>query len=286
VLIILLLSTSCGAAELQTRADRAPHRLDLGLDEPNGLSGLTIDDEGMGWAIPETDRVLLGLRGQGVERRLVLERLPDAVDAEAIAHLGEGRFAVGTESTDESRTSDTIFIVEVTGEVARATSRVELPYDVLTVSPSSNKGIEGICAVGETVIAAVEPKRTRDDGVCITSIARGDLRTGTWAGYEVALTTDTGKISALACRAHAEGIEVFAVERHFEVMRVLRFVVPPAPADEALTPEILIDLAGQLEGDPNIEGLAIDRQDLLMITDNHYGERTGPNELIRLRGAL
>ncbi len=279
-------STELPSTQPPPTAESEPRRtvLDLSVD---GLSGLTIDDEGMLWAVPERSPFLVALRDGRVEAVIPLEGFPEEADAESIAHLGGRRFAIGTESMDDDRPSDHVYLVEVSGALpgatARVTSRIELPYAVLSVSPAENKGIEGLCAVGETVIAAVEPKLTRDDGICTTALARGDLTSGQWSGYDVELSTATGKISALACRAQGTNIEVFAIERHYEVMRILRFVVPEAPGAAPIVPELVVDLGGALEGDPNLEGLAIDAGDFVMINDNHYGERTGPSEEFRLR---
>jgi hypothetical protein len=293
-----LVLSSCGGAapasevsstepRLAVEPPSTPRRTSLDLEGVDGLSGLTVDAAGVFWAVPERNHVLVAFRGAEVLALVRLEGFPEEADAESIAYLGEGRFAIGTESTDETRASDHVYLVQVDGELpnatARVTSQIELPYAVLSVSPAHNKGIEGLCAVGETVVAAVEPKLTREDGVCTTALARGDLASGSWSGHDVELTTETGKISALACRTHDDGgIEVFAVERHYEVMRILRFVVPEAPGDSAIVPELLADLAGTLEGDPNLEGLAIDGSDFVIINDNHYGERSGPNEVVRI----
>ncbi len=297
LLVLTAAWPACGGAEPAPTAapaddhvadaepDLAPRRLELDL-ALDGLSGLTIDERGVLWAVAERSLKLAAFQSGAVLGVVPLEGFPEDADAESIAYLGEGRFAIGTESVDEERASDHVHLVTLEGRLpeatARVTGQVELPYSVLSVSPARNKGIEGLCAVGDTVIAAVEPKLMREDGTCTTALARGELSDTRWTGHDVELTTETGKISALACRAGPAGIEVFAIERHYEVMRVLRFVVPDAPGDAPIVPEVVVDLAGALEGDPNLEGLALDGADFVMINDNHYGERTGPNEEFRV----
>ena len=268
----------------ETELRRVVQRFDLALDAPNGLSGLTRSGDGTLWAVAETDRQLVVLRGDRVERLVPLVGFPEELDAESIAWLGGDTFAVGTESNDENRNTDTIYVVGVDGTDARVVEERSFPYEHLAVRPAHNKGIEGICAVDGLLVAGVEPTVTRD-GARLTAVA---LRSsdGAWTNFEVALTSPTGKLSALACRRGGSGLEVFAVERHYEVMRILRFELALGGNPNVIEPEVMLDLAGELEGDPNLEGLAIDGEDLVLINDNFYGERRGPNELLRLTNVL
>jgi hypothetical protein len=70
-------------------------------------------------------------------------------------------------------------------------------------------------------------------------------------------------------------------------MRVVRFSIGVGSPSTRIRPRLVADLAGALDGDPNLEGLAIDGEDLVLVlvVDNHYGERSGPNELVVLRHA-
>ena len=109
--------------------------------------------------------------------------------------------------------------------------------------------------------------------------------------HRVHLTTRTGKISALACvpaRGRAGAIDVLAVERHFEVARLLRFTVPPGRGDSApkpvLEPVVAVDLGPLLVHQENFEGLVWDGgRDFALVVDNDWTHVTGPNLLVTAR---
>ena len=88
----------------------------------------------------------------------------------------------------------------------------------------------------------------------------------------------------MACRATNKGFEAIAIERHFGVMRILSFAIPAQglPADP-INPTLRTDLAGHLEGNPNLEGLSFGQgSSVWLVVDNAYGRITGPNEVIRI----
>ena len=93
------------------------------------------------------------------------------------------------------------------------------------------------------------------------------------------LTSDTGKISAMDCTASGDGWDVIAMERHYEVQRVLTFHVPARGGDVEAT---VLARPGQ-EG--NFEGLARGEDGhILLVNDNDHGGKSGPTVLVRLPG--
>ncbi|MEZ4340453.1 MAG: esterase-like activity of phytase family protein [Sandaracinaceae bacterium] len=258
--------------------DRA--RIETDVD---GLSGLTMDGEGHAIAVAERGTALVAIEDRAV--RIPLEGVPAGIDTESIAWLGEDRFALGTESMDESRHADLVLVVERANGRARVVDRIELPYSLLGITAEENRGIEGLCFVadGGVLLAAMENVVERGgQRFAPLGIRRGDR----WTGRAlVRLTSETGKLSALDCRRDGDAIDVLAIERHYGVMRVLRFALregDTCEGDIELTPRVIYDLAGQLDGDPNLEGLVRDGDELVLIVDNHHGRRTGPNEVLRL----
>jgi hypothetical protein len=100
----------------------------------------------------------------------------------------------------------------------------------------------------------------------------------------IALTSGQGKISALACHRSSTGVRLVAIERHFEVSRVLRFPVDNETASgKMITPRILLDMQPTPDGRlPNYEGILWENDGWWMISDNHYGRITGPTDVLHL----
>lgn len=260
-----------------SRIERAPIA-GLRID---GLSGLALDGDGVPIAVPERGAALVELGPRGA-RAIPLDGVPGGVETESIAWLGGERFALGTESMDVERTADAILIVERGPARARVVEHVTLPYSILGVRAEENHGIEGLCfAPGEgggTLIAAMENVVSRGGARWAPlGVREGD---GAFRRVLARLGSETGKLSALDCRRRGDAIEVLAIERHFGVMRIVRFDLPPSA--DRVTPRVVYDLAGRLEGDPNLEGIARAGDELLLLVDNHYGTRQGPNELVRV----
>lgn len=274
----MTLVAGCGstppAGPRPSRVDRRP--IQVAVD---GLSGLTIDGEGHAIAVAERGTALVRI-DDGAVGTIPLDGVPDGLDTESIAWLGGERFALGTESMDESRDGDAVLVVERANDRARVVDRFELPYSLLGIEAEENRGIEGLCFVpGDDVLLAGMENVVEQDGHRFTPLAvrRGDR----WVSRVlVRLGSETGKISALDCRRDGDAIDVFAIERHYGVMRVVRFAL--REGDTRVTPRVVYDLAGQLEGDPNLEGIARDGDELVLINDNHHGRRSGPTERLRL----
>ena len=100
------------------------------------------------------------------------------------------------------------------------------------------------------------------------------------------LTSATGKISGLDCRLAADGsIAGLAVERHFEITRLLRFSLPPVGSGtDDVKPSVTLDLGPILHGRLNLEGVAVLPDGCVVaVVDNPYRTITGPSELLVFR---
>ncbi|KAK1548687.1 hypothetical protein Q3G72_016868 [Acer saccharum] len=252
----------------------------------SGLSDLTTDVRGHFWSVPERDRVLLRLHLEGPQPGvdappIAITGISNDLDTEAIAWLSEDKFAIGTESQSAQRASDDVLLVTVQGDSATVTNRIALPYSLWNMTAARNQGIEGLCYAGGHLIAAGETVGLTSEGRRFAPVGRFDTSKNAWMPFSLLLTSETGKISALACRQDPADsrITVLAVERHFGVAKLLRFAVPTSGEGGPITPEVIVDFARVIEGLPNYEGVAWSLQnDIYMLTDNNMGIEIGPTE--------
>ncbi|MBO6939268.1 MAG: hypothetical protein JJ863_30135 [Deltaproteobacteria bacterium] len=258
----------------------------LETDAP-GLSGLALGSDGSLWAIPEERRELLRIdRETGAVTAYPIEGLPEGVEAEALSYRGNGEFLVGTETDGIDRPTDYLYVLDFDGSVARVRESYECSYELWGLQSDRNRGLEGLCTVGDAgVIVAAE----------VTGSVRGRryaplawrTENGEWSPYRVFLSSETGKLAGITCRASPDGsAEVIAVERHFGVTRILGFELPPPHAGEPVSvrSEVLVNLddwVRSLDQQPNFEGIArLDDDRVALLVDNQYrGLRTGPSAL-------
>jgi hypothetical protein len=277
--VAALLPSACGGGEEHPGRAKREHRRVLLSTEVDGLSGLTVDDAGRLHAVAERDRVLLTIEGARVVERTRLAGVPDGLDTEAVAWLGEGRFAVGTESQHAGRASDAVLIVDR----GRVVETIEVPYRVLGIRPEDNDGIEGICVAADRLFVAVEHALEGPERQAV--VAWRPLAGGAWASGRVHLTSAVGKLSALSCRGEAERVVLHAIERGRRdgrwVGRIVRFRAPRPGA--SVRAEVAVDLAGLAFDRPNPEGLVVRGGRATVVIDNHYRVRTGPTALIEVR---
>ena len=277
-----------------------------------GVSGLDLQGTDA-WLAPERTgalvRLRLGRERLSEARIFAVKGAPPGLDIEALAFLPQrpGHVALGTEARGD-RNTDAILIAVVDPGAGRVhvVDRLAFSYRSFGIRAADNRGIEGLCAVDDILVAASEMvvRRAGQRWACVTRFTLepdGKLRDrrALW----VRLSSREGKLSALACRRRAGSLEAYAVERHFGVTRLVRFVVPEGSADDRTTPlevtaDVVIDLAPHLGPKaPNLEGLAWicpcatnpraqptggftpppsveDR--LLAVSDNDYGSKTGP----------
>lgn len=245
----LLLLVACSKPDPFTRFQ---------LDVPPGVSDLAVDDRGTLWAIPERDRVVLEIAAPGAAVvQHPLDGVPEAVDTEALVWLAPGKFAIGTEGQHEATASVLYAELRADGHVA-VTSQLA----IAGVPVAPNQGAEGMCGRGDDLWVAIEHRGTAPL-VHVKAGAIADTST-------LPLTTDTGKISALAC---ATADDIWAIERHFGVHRILHYV--------GGRPKVALDLDPILHGSRNIEGIArLPDGRFVLVNDNQWATVDGPTELL------
>jgi hypothetical protein len=260
-------------------------RIALALPGASGLSGLSHDASGHLLAIAERARVLIDMdpRGREIRSRPIVG-VPALLDTESIAWLGDGRIAIGTESRGSGAASERILIATLGDDRVVVDEQLALPYDLWQVRSVDNGGLEGLCAADGLLLAAVEAPIVEGSGR-FAALGRLDLARREWTAFRLRLSSATGKISALECRPRPDGdLDVLAIERHYEVIRVLGFRVSPRGAGHTLDPVVLADLRDLIRAGENFEGLEwLGRDELALISDNDHGGPRGPSLLVRVR---
>lgn len=261
--------------------DRAPLPLHTALWDavvlatPPGMSDLTLDDHGHLWTIPERNRVVIEMQPGGTGLvSYPLDGIPLGLDTESLAYLGDGRFAIGFEGARTAVAG--IYFAKLEGGRVVATARRELTSAELGVDLVANRGVEGICGHGDDVLAAIET--VGNDGSRWAPLVR--LRGGMMSVAKLRLTSDVGKISALACRFAPDGtVDLRAIERHYTVSRILRATVAPGATE--VVPSIDLDLEPLLHDSLNLEGLVMMPDGRYeAINDNQGNMLSGPTELL------
>lgn len=249
---------------------------EMPIEAPPGMSDLTIDDRGRIWGIAERDRQVIELELGKPPIRHALDGVPVGTDTEALAWLGDGRFAIGIEGADVPTAG--IMFAELRGDRLVATRTRTLTNTELGVKITVNHGIEALCGRSDELLAACETVGTLPDGTRWAPILRmrGDALTLT----KLRLTTAKGKISALHCTVADDGTaQVLAIERHFGVSRILRFTIKRD--DVEVTPTLEIDLQPILHDALNLEGIVrLPDGRLVTINDNQGRTAKGPTELL------
>jgi len=256
-----------------------PHLLGL------GLSGVTPDGEGHFWAVSEDRRELYRVDGSWSTVSLPgisIAGISPELEPESAAWLGGDWVALGTE-IDLARDEDTLLIVELRGEHAAVVGSSIVSWrSMLGLSAPPNQGIEGLCASESTILAAAEFV-IEAEGQRLAALVRAphhDGVVGEWQPVLLRLTSDSGKLSALDCTEDRDrDLDVLAVERHYGVTRVLRFTVPRF-SDGVVLPEIVRDVSAVRSDLPNIEGIALGTERILMLSDHEPDSRRGPTELL------
>lgn len=254
--------------------------------EGRGLSGLAMAEGEPAelWALPERspELIRLSISDGALLGRLRLVGLPEGLDTESLALLPDGRVLLGTESQQPERGADRVLVGERRGEEVHIVGEWSLSYAPFGVLAEKNRGVEGLCAANDGVVALGEQV-----------LGEGERRAAAaWIGHpdraevvslRLGLTTPTGKLSAADCRREGEGIRLWAIERHYEVMRLSTWLLLASPGEAVLPPERSWDLSGLVPGQPNLEGLVVTEDGrVLLINDNDYGGEKGPSVLWRL----
>lgn len=253
------------------------------LATADGLSGLAIDDDGALWTVAERAerayRITVPATGAPRVETFAIEGVSGDLDLEGIAWLGGDRFAFGTEG--KQRGVATLLLAQREGAKIAITGTIALPAERVGIALPPNHGAEGVCGRGDTVVVAIEGAGA--DGARrwapIVRIERGEVV----AAHRLWLTTETGKIAALDCEIDGRGaIRGWAIERHFQVTKVLAFeLAPGAPDGSAIVPRVALDLGATLNGRLNIEGVARGADGrTFAIVDNQWRTVTGPSRLL------
>jgi hypothetical protein len=278
----------------------------VALEDVAGLSGAVTDARGVLWLVPERQHVLIEQAAGAQPAVWPLSGVPDeGLDLESLAwlgtHEGRERLAVGTEGICE-RNTHAVLVVERQGEGFAVVETIRLPLDLWPeIACEDGHGLEGLCAAAGTqgevhLVAAIEHPETDAEKRrwAPLGVRAPD---GRWTPHRVALTSETGKISALDCRLAGQDIEVWAIERHFETSRLVRFVVPRGASGQIsgqisgqtsgqtapITPAVIMDLTGHTQGGQrNFEALTVTTDRVQVVVDNQWRTITGPNEILSL----
>jgi hypothetical protein len=279
-LLVLLALVACSKhdpANLDKEAAKGVFE-QVSVQTPPGMSDLTIDDRGVLWSIAERDREIVEIELATPPRVTVrpLDGVPKLVDTEALAWLGNGRFAIGTEGALQATAS--IMFAELDAGRVTVKRTVELTGKDLGVELTINHGIEALCGHGDEVLAATETVGKLADGTRYSALAW--LSGNQLAITKVRLTTNKGKLSALHCTFDSDGTaQVIAIERHYSVSRILRFAVKRGEVE--VTPTVELDLAPILRDSLNLEGIArLPDGRLVAINDNQGRTVKGPTQLL------
>ncbi len=273
---LVVLLVACG------RDDRAAAQYftEVPVDTAPGLSGLAADDHGGIWTIAERDekgyRITLDAQLKPTIETFVVDALPSGFDLEGIAWLGPDHFAFGTEGRQDDVA--TVLLAERRDGKLVVTSVITIPATRVGIELPANHGTEGICGTGNTILAGIEATGVVDNRrwAPIVRIVNGTIT----RVHRMWLTTRTGKISALDCTIAADGTaEVLAIERHFEVTKILKFTLPDADGD--ITPIEVLDLGPVLKSRLNLEGIARTSDGrVVAVVDNQWKTITGPSLLL------
>jgi hypothetical protein len=253
-----------------------------------GLSGLGREPDGsFWWAIPETAPFLARLEllpGRVVSKRIPIDGLPEGIEAESLARIGDGRFAIGTERNDP-RDRDRIFLLEKSGEERlRVAGSIDFDYSLWKTQGRGNRGLEGLCA-SEGLLFALSETTIDEGGRRWSPLGRRLLGDGEWTPFRLALTTEKATFSSLGCRSlpGGEEVELLVIERTFGIGRIHRVVVPRRGPGRDLEPEMIVDLTTVVREIQNFEGIEWRGEGhYVMVIDNMYHSRQGPTEVVEL----
>jgi Esterase-like activity of phytase len=294
--VSVAVAAGCGKQPTIDKRRAAELLVEVPVDTANGLSGLAADHGGALWAVAERDarayRITLdaGHHDSLAPKIETFEvrGVPEGTDLEGLAVLDHDpvptHFALGTEGQLDGKA--TVLMAERQGQVITVTSSVDLPSSAVGIDLKQNQGAEGVCGDGDTVFVAIEGAGV-DNGKRWAPVVRvvGGKVTQL---YRVWLTSARGKLSGLDCRVSADGsAAVLAIERHFEVTKILRFNLLASTAGGTgiprtdLLPEVALDLSPVLRSGLNLEGIAWTEDGrIAAVVDNQWTTITGKSELV------
>lgn len=291
VLLLALLTLACSGGRPKARTTRVGAwqvTEALGPETgASGLSGLARAPDGTLWAVPERRRDLLTVQIRksrlalhDVEVVGVPEDPTRLLDTESLAFLGPDHLVLGTERHSPGRPSDTLLEIRRQGKKFHVVDSWELPYALWGTEAADNRGIEGLCSAGGLVLAAVE-QALEHEGHRDAPVAVWDLQRKVWSPLRFRLTTPTGMASSLTCRKDGDDLEVWLLERHYGVARILHARIPLQGPPAEVATEVVLDLV-PVAGARNYEGLEpLPDGGWALLVDRN----TGPAEWLELRPA-
>ena len=259
---------------------------ELEVPLPPGTSDLSLDDRGHLWSVAERDReideiVLVEAPLAVTITRHPMDGVPDGVDTESLAWLGNGKFSIGTEGQDVATAAVMTGQLQADGRIT-VTPALSFTSDQLGVELVKNHGVEGLCGHGEDLIVGIESFATLPNGARWSPIVRTHAGVVT-AVQRLMLTSDRGKVSALFCEFAPDGTaSVTAIERHYGVSRIITFTSPTTTAD--ITPKIALDLwpvvRDRYKQKLNLEGIVtLADARWVMVNDNQGANVDGATKL-------
>jgi hypothetical protein len=280
--LALLLLAACGHAGHSGPAPGTGVPVAIDLDTDPGLSDLALAPDGALWTESERGRSIyrLTLDGDAVASldRFDVTNVPDGDDIEAIAMIDADHFALGTETHGVGSAS--VWFASRNDAAIDARGG----FDITGVQIDDNNGIEGICADDQIVVAAIETVIVDGDAryapviVQRTDVARDLLAP---AIDRVKLTSATGKLSAMSCTLGEQELEILAIERHYDVSRLIAFTLPRF-GDATVEATVVRDLT-ELSAGRNFEGVArLADGRIALIVDDQGATITGPSQLVIL----
>ncbi|MCP4447132.1 MAG: hypothetical protein GY811_17560 [Myxococcales bacterium] len=248
------------------------YRTGLKHEDAVGISGSCWDGSAR-WLVGERNSRLLRVDRQNNIETFPIEGVPPGHELEGLA-CGAEFFYISTETDVIGRTEDRVLVLEFSEGVARVVDTLIFQYPA-PMTARVNQGLEGLCIAGDWLIAAGEILRTNDAGVRQAPILRQKIgETDTFLHW-VNLSSRTGKLSGLDCRERGGIIEVFAVERHYEVSRLLQFELGEAPSKS----QTIVELGHITRETENFEAIIVDERGRVWLAqDNQYKTITGPSE--------
>ena len=269
-LAVAAIAAGCGSGA-------RPGAVVLELATDHGLSGLAVADDGALWTVAERShaayRIVLDRDRIVALERIPIEGVPASLDVESIEIAGDELW-LGTEGNGVA--TATVWSARRDGDRVVARPGPD-PVDPATHVIVPNHGVEGVCGDASAGASALETA-IEEDG---RRLAQVDLRRGdAITPQRVVLTSRTGKLSGLDCTVHPDRVEILAIERHFEVTRIVRFTLRGEA--EPVVAELVRDLA-DLAGGRNFEGIArLGDGRIALVVDNQWKTIQGPSQLVIL----
>jgi hypothetical protein len=228
---------------------------EITVDTAHGLSGLAADEQGRLWTVAERDakvyRITLDAALKPTLETFVVTGVPGDTDLEGIEELGGDRMAFGTEGRVDGVA--TVLLGTISGNSIAIGQTLQLTAEQIGIPIKNNHGAEGVCGRGDTLLVAIEGagEDTGKRWAPVLRIEKGRLV----RRHRVWLTSKSGKLSGLDCTVGPDGtITAWAIERHFEVTKILAFTVPTSDGD--ITPRVALDIGAVIDSKRNLEGIA------------------------------